>query len=392
VDGPLAVSPPASRVWVELAAPGLEERVEGPIALAEIRGRAGQGSRTPLDIVLAVDTSLSTLYPSGRDVDGDGITGKLRGPGMRFGGSYRSLERWTTDPGDTVLAAELEAARRLLEHLEVERTRVGLMTFALRPRVRAELDRLDRTTAVLGGVRPRMEQGGTDLGAAVRAAVRMLTDDARDPAARSPILLLLSDGEPTFPSPELYARREALRAAERARDAGVRIFAFAVGADPDGASLLAGMAEVTGGEVMDASNAGDLLEQLPVARLAGIESIEIENLTSAAPARAVRLFADGSFDGFVPLEAGTNRIEVRVRTLHGECAQLQREITFSPRAASSEADLQALAELNERLSLHALESELAQRSRERMRRIRIQVPASVELSDELPAAQPAAKD
>jgi hypothetical protein len=381
----------ADQVWVDWASPVPQAQLEGSVALAEIRGRAGQGPRARLDLVVAVDVSMSTLYPSGRDVDGDGVIGELYGSRpMRVAGGFRHPSQWTSDAGDTVLSAELEAGRRLLQRLGAAGTRAGLLTFAGRPRVWADVGELQDTLGKLGRVRGRLTPGGTDLGAAVRAGVRMLVGAARKDAAQQPVLVLLSDGEPTVPMPEIFARRAALRAAADAREAGVRIHAFALGADHEGAELLASMAELTGGDFTEAPSIGEVLEHLPYARFAGIEAVEIDNLTAAQSGRGIRLFSDGSFDGFVPLVTGSNRIQIRIHARTGEPYSMEREVTFALRPATSELDLAALAALNRQLELRGFESELADRVRanERLRRLNISVPAAGdgESSARLPGA------
>jgi hypothetical protein len=367
----------ARGVWAELACPEVGAALSSPLALAEVRGRAGQGPRASFDIVLALDLSESALYPSGSDVDGDGVTARVRGNAARgVGGAYRPVASWTTDADDTVLRAEIEAARRLLGQLDADSTRVGLLSFTGRSRVRADIGALADARAALDALRPRLTRDGTDLGAAVRAGVRLL-QQAQQPqdGLRQQVLIVLSDGEATAPSPAIYARRAALRAAERARGAGVRIFAFALGDIPEGAALLAELADLTGGAFSKLERVGDVLDHLPYAHLADLESVRMENRTAQQVGRAVRLFADGSFDGFVPLVPGANHIEITVRARTGEQVQVRREVTFEPEPASSPDFLAELAALNRLLETRTIESNLAAqvRQRELERRLAITV-------------------
>ena len=69
-------------------------------------------------------------------------------------------------------------------------------------------------------------------------------------------------------------------------------------------------AELTGGRFVPVQSAGDVVAELAALRLTGLRNVTIRNLDSGANARAVRLLADGSFGGFVPLEPGTNRVEI----------------------------------------------------------------------------------
>src|SRR5882672_575606 len=72
---------------------------------ASVSERCGNGSRAieilAADVVIAIDRSGSTRNPTGLDLDGNGVVGELR----------RSEY---TDRGDSLLAAELIAVRRLI--------------------------------------------------------------------------------------------------------------------------------------------------------------------------------------------------------------------------------------------------------------------------------------
>ncbi len=79
--------------------------------------------------MVVIDVSGSTESPSGADVDGDGEIGvdpalELLPPGA-FPEGMRS-----TDPDDSILHAEAQAARALVKGLDPRRVRVGLVTFA----------------------------------------------------------------------------------------------------------------------------------------------------------------------------------------------------------------------------------------------------------------------
>jgi hypothetical protein len=374
-DGLVVGAAPASQavaddaLWVDWTAPDPQATVSSPVALAEIRGRAGQGPRA-LDLAVVLDVSASAFYPSGADVDGDGVTAALHGRGpLRLGGGLRPVADWTTDPDDSVVRAEIAAVGRLLDQLDADATRVGLVTFAGRPRTRVDLGLLADARTELASFRPRLSRDGTDLGAAIRAGLRML-GMPRD-GQRQRILVLLSDGDATAPAPAIYARRRALAAAERARELGVPIFAFSLGGDPDGEVLLAELAALTGGRFCALERVADLLENLPYTRFSAVESVAIENRTSGQAGRAIRIFADGSFDGFVPLVPGPNAIAIHVRAGSGERARMERQVTFEPLAANSPEFLAEVAALHRQLELRALETELAERVRSRTRRVEI---------------------
>ena len=98
---------------------------------AHIEGNAvaEAGGPEQFDVMLVLDVSDSTKAASGADVDRDGQVGvdpynELLPPGA-LDKNIRS-----TDPEDTILQAQVLAARTLLSGLDPRRVRVGLVTFA----------------------------------------------------------------------------------------------------------------------------------------------------------------------------------------------------------------------------------------------------------------------
>lgn len=79
-------------------------------------------SSGPLDIAIAIDTSLSTGEPSGVDVDRDGIVGMID-------------ESYNTDPDDSKLAAIGAGVQTLLNHSAGHDIRFSLITFSGRTEV-----------------------------------------------------------------------------------------------------------------------------------------------------------------------------------------------------------------------------------------------------------------
>lgn len=357
-------APPASareQVWLELTTPQPAQELQSSLSLLEVRGRAGMGPRTPLDLVLLLDLSESTLYPSGFDVDGDGVRGEVSPRGVRTAsGSARPHWLWTTDADDTIVNAERTAALRLLERLEAGRTRVGLIVFAGRPQIIEPVGELARARAALEELRPRLDTSGTNLGSGVRTALGLLSRAARDTEeTRRQVVVVLSDGQPTVPVPVFNAQRYALGAAERAQERGVRIYTFALSPDEGGPNVLEEMARVSGGEHVSFEGLGDIVEDLPHRDLAGVASVRIVNRTTGSMGRAVRLFADGSFDGFVELAAGENLLEVQARTPSGVEVNEARLVRYAPPAAPDEDEAEDLRRL---LQVRTLETELATRA------------------------------
>jgi len=349
-------------LWVELLTPALDTPVRSPLGLVEVSGRAGSGAYRAVDIVIAIDLSESTFYPSGADVDLDGTTGEIVGRGARsVSGAYRPIDRWTTDPDDTIVRAELEAARRLVRRLALgDWARVGIVTFTGQAKVLAPVGEPAAALEALNDIRASLDLTGTNIGAAVHRSLAALRN-APARGERQQIVLVLSDGQPTMPTPGIHARSYALNSAKRAARHGVPVYGFALGDQSDARShVLQDMAEATGGKFVAVEHVADVVDHLPYTDFAGIEAVDIHNVTTGSDGRAVRIFADGSFDGFVQLAAGPNLVEITVRTSSGREIRVRRPIDFQPLAPASTGDLDAL---HDTIRRRTLEMELAKRVR-----------------------------
>ncbi len=346
--------------WLDVEYPGHEERVTELIPLLEVRGRAVAGPVTPYDLVIALDLSASTLLPSGHDIDGDGIVGQLRKGALRHGGARQRPKRWTTDPGDTIARAELLAARRLLRRLDERWTRVALVTFAGTPRVRARLGHPDDALMALDRVKVTHNRSGTNFSSAIRVGIRALRNSPPD---RERILVILSDGYPTAPAPEFHARKSALRAAKRAAELGIRIYSFALG---DGAlerpDVLERLASSTDGKFFEVRDPGDIVRHLPRLDVALLANVKLVNRTTGAEGRAVRVFGDGSFDGYVRLQTGKNALVVEASAPDGEQFRVERTVYYQAPKRTTLGDLKRATELSEALRARTTETELATRA------------------------------
>ncbi|MBW2400529.1 MAG: hypothetical protein JRG80_14805, partial [Deltaproteobacteria bacterium] len=115
----VATAAPASdgvssvRIAIESPLPGAP--VRNKVHQAPIRGNAMADGERPadFDVVLIIDVSGSTKIASGVDVDGDGEVGFDPYLELVPPGTYPPDLR-NTDPGDSILAAEISAARALL--------------------------------------------------------------------------------------------------------------------------------------------------------------------------------------------------------------------------------------------------------------------------------------
>jgi len=337
--------------WLELFSPG-EAETEAAIPLVEVRGQAGARGLRGHDLVLVIDVSDSTTRPSGLDLDGDGPEGltspaRLRALGTEGAGARLLGKRLAEiDLEDSVLFAELLAADQLLARLRPHPVRVGIVTFSDRARVRAPLGAPPSELArALEAVRRDFytDLRGTNFAEAIDTAVEMLRprptpesgEDADAervypaPEPREASILLLSDGAPTLPVHGDRARLAAFAAADRAFAAGVRIYSFALGTEADGAlDVYAGVAARSGGRMERLEQPGDAIARLRQVDLADLAELELKNLTTGTPGRAVRTFPDGSFDGFVVLAEGVNRLRVEAIASDGRRASAERQVRY----------------------------------------------------------------
>jgi hypothetical protein len=342
-------------------APALQ--IESPLAgtetrlpLVEVKGNAGSAAGADWDLVIVLDLSESTLHPSGLDLDGDGPEGRsdpamlaaFRPTGFAGPGLLKRL-RGEIDFEDTILAAELEAAAVLVERLAGGRFRTALVGFSDRAHVLAPLG---SPPAVLTGALDRLKLTlgdhlrGTHYGAAIRTSTAVLVpgfdDDEPGPeralrqSDRERAIVFLSDGAPSLP---VYwgdgGRRPALEAAREAGIHGVRIFAFAFGTEAaEATEVLTEMAEWTDGQARHVEHPEQLVSMLRELNLGDVERITIRNLSTDAEARAVRLFPDGSFDGLVTLQPGTNQLRIEAFSRNGSRTRVDRKIVRPPGSAA----------------------------------------------------------
>lgn len=397
----LAAAPPAraqtdGAAWLEVDAPADGASVDLP--LVEVRGRIAVGGQH--DFVLVLDVSDSSLLPSGWDVDGDGPSGgtdpellaRLAAAGELPAGLRERLLAHDFD--DSVLAAEIAAARALLARIREAggRTRVALVAFSDRADVLAPLGSARVTlSAALDRLREEFPAylRGTNFGDAVAVAHLALQPDAAEgrggpPRGRTQSILLLSDGEPTLPPHGDRARQHALYAASAAGAARIRLLAFALRSG-SGSDVLARMAERSGGRFEQLAQPGDAIARLRRTDLVGLEALRIANATTGARARALRTFPDGSFDAFVELAPGPNRIVLEAATTAGAHATAERVVTRSAAPVDAPAAAALLDELRRRTHETALWAEM-----ERSRRLRELQPELLLEVEQRPEAAPEA--
>jgi Mg-chelatase subunit ChlD len=354
----LGVATPAAgqsvRVVVESPRPG--ERVENRVDQAPIRGTATASGERPseFDVMLVMDVSGSTENPSGVDVDGDGEIGVDPSLELLPPGAYPEGMK-STDPDDTILNAEAQAARALMKGLDARRVRVGLVTFAGDSDpvtgLRRTLDQQDAWLEVpltndvnqvlqaIEGVLARGPHGATNFAAGVRLGVRELAGlpgaGSRPRANAKKVMLFLTDGVPSFPIgraniPDPGDDEAAIMAASLAKTAGITINTYALGPMALGSPIaVTEMARVTLGTYTPVRNPGDIVTLLQGVSFANIEDVVISNLTTGELSTDVRLNPDGSFTGFVPVREGKNQVRITALASDGTRGSANLELTFS---------------------------------------------------------------
>ena len=340
--------PDETRVRIEIQDPPDGAVVADSACGLFVTGRAEalRGEVHTFDVALVLDTSRSTIEPAGADIDSDGKLGvAVLQP---IGSTY---EVGCTDPGDSMLAAEVAAARALLRGLDPANTRVALVRFAgdlpgeerwLFPRppavtvepLGADYSRIERALDAVAASEP---SGGTNIAAGVDQARALLV--APDAGAtqgpeRAKIVFFFTDGWPTLPHDprdEAANVREALDAAQRARDAGVRIHSFAIGREALEAPVASlELADRTGGVFTPVRHPADLVDVVGEVSFANLEGVELRNLTTGRDAESFRLNADGGWAGFVRAAPGANEIEVRARASDGADATRRLHVSAAP--------------------------------------------------------------
>jgi len=362
------------------------------------------------DVVFVLDTSQSTAAPTGVDVDGDGVVGEARlGPvGQVFG--------MNTDADDSILAAEVAAARKVLAGLDPRNTRVAVVTFAgepagssrglfgssrvVDPAITVEPLTRDheRVERALDRVQARGPRGMTHMAAGVdQATVELLglSGALSKPDRESEkVVLFFTDGQPTLPYQGLQADnvRAVLRAAQRAHRAGLRIHSFAIGPEAlAGPIATVEMASITEGSFTPVRHPGGLVTIVDGVSFANIEEIEVRNATNGEEAHYVRSHADGSWDALVPLEPGKNRIEVMALATDGARAQEALTLHYAPDAEDPYVPRELVAKRNELLERRLVEIRRARVTAEREAAEKTRRELALEIERERAKAREAAE-
>ncbi|HBZ71986.1 MAG TPA: hypothetical protein DEP35_20570 [Deltaproteobacteria bacterium] len=374
------------------------------------RALALRGEMRHFDVAIVIDTSGSTMMSSGADVNGNGIVGRDRPWG--FFGLPSS-----TDPGDSVLAAEVAAARRMLKGLDPRSTRVALITFAGnipsgpqggfvvfgggRGSSRAAITEEPLTTdyarieKALTRVQDRGSEGGTHMAAAIdQATTELLGLEgalSQSDKKSEKFVLFLTDGQPTLPyGPGFDADnvRAVLRAADRAQRAGVRIHSFAIGPEAmEGPVSCVEMSERTHGIFTPVKNPGELTDVIEQVNFANIDEITVKNVTTGKPADVERAKADGSFGALVPLQTGKNKLEIYARASDGAESRANITVVYTPGTPNPVLPVELIALENQLLEQKLIELRRGRIEAERAQAEEVRKELALEIDKERAAAQ-----
>ena len=348
-------TPHATRVQLDVSLPVDASRIPPNPCGIFVSGRAvaSTGGLRGFDVVIVIDTSLSTIEPTGADINGNGRIGS---PYLGRVGSL--FDASGDDPGDSILAAEVAAARRMLAELDPRNTRVALVTFAgemnptrsrlffwrpppkpavTREPLTRDFARIERALDELLATPPK---GVTHMAAGVDQASRELLglhgarSDA-DPSSEK-VVLFLTDGQPTLPyGPGRDADnvRAVLAAAARAHKGGIRVHTIAIGPEAlAGPVATVELAARTQGYFIPVREPGDLVDVVEAVHFADLRDVVVRSMTTGELAYPFHTADDGSFSGLVSAGPGANQIEVVARADDGTASRREIDVSLDPDA------------------------------------------------------------
>jgi Mg-chelatase subunit ChlD len=315
-----------------------------------------------VDIMLLLDASGSTAQYAGIDLAemdqlpeaGSGLnTPQIFIGGMSVAGpAMRNLR-------NSILAAEVIAARRLLTQLNSQTTRVGVVSFGESANLVQPLTHeFDRVRVALDEVYKAGPYGGTNMVEGIRTGITELmgmgSSEKKTDAVK--VEFLLTDGFPTMPigggkraTPQ--DTDLAINAARLAGRAGIKVHVFALGEEALSYPRAAvGVARQSGGTYTPVSRPVDILSVVENISAVGVDYLQIVNQTSGQRASQLRLAADGFFSAAVPVTEGRNQIDVFARASDGSNGK--DSITIDYRSGNQKSlELEVFLEREKKLKL-----------------------------------------
>ena len=344
---PIVISSPnQTNIHLEIEFPGDGAVVSDSACGTFVAGRAmALGDRSKrFDVALVLDTSGSTAEPTGSDINGNGVVG------ARQRGRISSLFGGSTDDGDSVLAAEVVAARQILRDLDPRTTRVAVITFAggdsekesgppalTRQPLTNEYARIEQSLNFILRTEPH---GQTHISGAVDHATTELLglfgSRSEKMADSEKLVFFFTDGQPTLPYGPLAQSdntRAVRRSALSAKKAGIRIHSFAIGSEAlAGPIASVELADMTGGSFIPVRHPGELSAVVDALNFANLEGVILRSETTGNVADPFRVTADGSWGGFVKMVPGSNTIQISARSTDGVEAIEALHVVHEPAA------------------------------------------------------------
>src|SRR5574341_479706 len=331
----LLSGPAASLAWgaeprVQILSPKDGSRISQEQNAVFVSGKvAHQGGRSAnVDIFLVIDVSGSTAMYAGVNLgcsdqppDSSGFgSAQITIGGFGIGGPPLRNMR------NSVLAAEIAAARRLLLQLSSQTTRVGVLTFSEGAKLMQPLTHdFDQVRRVLDDVYRAGPFGGTNMVEGIRTGITELMGLGRSERRTDAVKVqfLLTDGFPSLPigggkraAPE--DTDLAINAAMLAGKAGIKVHVFALGEEALSYPRAAvGVARESGGAYTPVQRPADVLAAVENISAVGVDFVQVINQTLGQRATQIRLAADGFFSSAVPVAEGRNQIDVLARASDG---------------------------------------------------------------------------
>jgi Mg-chelatase subunit ChlD len=323
---------------------------------------ASQAARSPnVDIFLVVDISGSTAQYAGVDMGNLAQLPDSSGfgrPQISIGG-FSLGQPPLRNLRNSILAAEVAAARRLLLQLNSQSTRVGVLTFSEGAKIIQPLTNdFELVRRALDDILRAGPYGGTNMVEGIRTGISELmgfgTSEKKTDAVK--VEFLLTDGFPTLPvggsrrvTPE--DTNLAINAARLAGKAGIKVHVFALGEEALSYPRAAvGIAKESGGTYTPVSRPADVLAVVENISVVGVDYVQIVNQTLGQKATQLRLAADGFFSSAVPVVEGRNQIDVFARASDGSNGR-DSIVVFYQASNQKSLELEVFLEKEKKLQL-----------------------------------------
>jgi Mg-chelatase subunit ChlD len=350
---------------VQILSPKDGSRITQEQNLVFVSGKVTRdaGRSASVDIFLVVDISGSTAQYAGTDLGDAGALPDNTGSGfpspqISIGGmilgrpSFQNLR-------NSILAAEVAAARRLLMQLNPDNTRVGILVFSEGARLLQPLTNdFERLRRVLDDILRTGPHGGTNMVEGIRLGITELmgfgVSEKRPDAVK--VQIMLTDGFPTLPigRARLAAPEDtdlAINAARLAGKAGIKVHVFTLGEEAlSYPRAAAGIARESGGTYIPVQRPADVLAVVENVSVVGVDYVQIVNRTTGQKAAHHRLTADGFFSSAVPVVDGGNQIDVFARASDGSNASASVTIYYQSGSQKS-LELDIFLEKEKKLEL-----------------------------------------